>query len=109
MRISDWSSDVCSSDLKVTAILDMVGHLTESDGGDDRALVQRTVLARQRFGVARDGFEHGEVRRIDVLTDPVLDELRELGCHRELFQSAGYAERGSLKSDRQSGGEGRSV
>src|SRR3546814_13730385 len=76
----------------------MVGHLTESDGGDDRALVQRTVLARQRFGVERDGFEHGEVRRIDVLTDPVLDELRELGCHRELFHSAGYAESGSLKS-----------
>src|SRR3546814_20277584 len=123
MRISDWSSDVCSSDLverpgiefgdqpalgrvqieqdseldvvdiveqqlsvenaplrltselvvgdqrKVTAILDMVGHLTESDGGDDRALVQRTVLARQRFGVEREGFEHGEVRRVDVLTD----------------------------------------
>src|SRR3546814_14371461 len=75
----------------------MVGHLTESDGGDDRALVQRTVLARQRFGVERDGFEHGEVRRIDVLTDPVLDELRELGCNRELFTSAGYAESGSLK------------
>src|SRR3546814_18236602 len=62
----------------------MVGHLTESDGGDDRALVQRTVLARPRVGVARDGFEHGEVRRIDVLTDPVLDALRERSDERRV-------------------------
>src|SRR3546814_2920840 len=35
MRISDWSSDVCSSDLRL-AVLDMHGLERARGGGDDR-------------------------------------------------------------------------
>src|SRR3546814_9897224 len=38
MRISDWSSDVCSSDLRVTANVEAIGH--------DLADVRHAVLQR---------------------------------------------------------------
>src|SRR3546814_3847977 len=43
MRISDWSSDVCSSDLELM----IVDHIGAADRGDDSL--------REAFGVARRG------------------------------------------------------
>src|SRR3546814_9765303 len=42
MRISDWSSDVCSSDLHCFA----VHHLASTSGGDDKYTIPRSVRNR---------------------------------------------------------------
>src|SRR3546814_8275508 len=47
MRISDWSSDVCSSDLELLAVADDVdaGGLLEADPGE-----RRLLLSLDQFG-----------------------------------------------------------
>src|SRR3546814_16590374 len=53
MRISDWSSDVCSSDLGVAddlvAVLDLAGA---ADVEADRGIEFQRVAARRRLGIA---------------------------------------------------------
>src|SRR3546814_5009220 len=51
MRISDWSSDVCSSDLQAQAAgfsLDEIAELIALDAGRDRARARE--LARDKIG-----------------------------------------------------------
>src|SRR3546814_18576614 len=71
MRISDWSSDVCSSDLRVEAALPLLAHgqhLTDKGAGDANA-DQRFAdegLAHGRFG------KHGGLRELDDHIAPAL-------------------------------------
>src|SRR3546814_8750328 len=65
MRISDWSSDVCSSDLFVPAEV----------GADASAAVEvhravRAIIARHIIGRIRRGFDGRQPPLIDVATDP---------------------------------------
>src|SRR3546814_8935154 len=55
MRISDWSSDVCSSDLE--ALADHRAHRTAHEGeiegaGDQRLLLERALQGHQRVALA---------------------------------------------------------
>src|SRR3546814_1449635 len=53
MRISDWSSDVCSSDLRHPGLGEQPGHLLRGAGtGGVRPLRERGGLARARAGAA---------------------------------------------------------
>src|SRR3546814_12642019 len=60
MRISDWSSDVCSSDLDVGDGIDAVQLAGGDDGGEERPVLcadlvtgEQGVLARQGDGTDR--------------------------------------------------------
>src|SRR3546814_3012708 len=72
MRISDWCSDVCSSDL---AILDDSDAILEANAQDmragrnaklDAALLERLELNAKRVEAMADG-----VRQVALLPDPV--------------------------------------
>src|SRR3546814_983911 len=61
MRISDWSSDVCSSDLQRLGLLE-AGHPRVEDEGQDLALLGRVALVEladehDRVGVGAVGDE----------------------------------------------------
>src|SRR3546814_14540713 len=49
MRISDWSSDVCSSDLAIEEINAKGGVQLEATTADDRGLPTAGALIAQRF------------------------------------------------------------
>src|SRR3546814_5331865 len=53
MRISDWSSDVCSSDLKLEDFLQFHPHLLDDLGAQRRFLLR--ALAFQALAGAADG------------------------------------------------------
>src|SRR3546814_2728204 len=74
MRISDWSSDVCSSDLRLELgeILILLPRLVEADGGDLRLAVERARLVHHQgdgHGAADHqllpALQHGAVARQD--------------------------------------------
>src|SRR3546814_21074923 len=46
MRISDWSSDVCSSDLRLAALGDLVGIAARGDGVGGVAVEPAVAVAR---------------------------------------------------------------
>src|SRR3546814_9848363 len=80
MRISDWSSDVCSSDLEVVAFQrldrgeagDARGHLTRPDTAGLRLrpqdlfqeVAERRFLDHGRLGRSRPGALRSEERRV---------------------------------------------
>src|SRR3546814_7894734 len=92
MRISDWSSDVCSSDLLV-GLRDIIGHR----GGVEFDWVMRLqpgrVIGDERIGgsvalveaIARELVDQVEqfigLRRADRLFRAAFDETRPLGIH----------------------------
>src|SRR3546814_16186904 len=66
MRISDWSSDVCSSDLALHLLAEggvLAGH--RAGGGDREGVLgpRRRNVERQR----RDGGQHGQDRKSVVM------------------------------------------
>src|SRR3546814_3573328 len=63
MRISDWSSDVCSSDLAVEAVA-----VWQGAGAVDRRL-------RGRLGIAIDGIEGNRFDRFVDEPDPIGEEI----------------------------------
>src|SRR3546814_3040393 len=80
MRISDWSSDVCSSDLAAGGRVDRVGRVTLQQGVGRRAAAnhrnrrqQRTRIgmpriAEQHLGITM--FDHAaEIHHGDLVTD----------------------------------------
>src|SRR3546814_8256892 len=52
MRISDWSSDVCSSDLAKDAVEETLSHASTADIARD--LIDRNILAGAETAIARD-------------------------------------------------------
>src|SRR3546814_2996591 len=65
MRISDWSSDVCSSDLK---LLEKLAEIAE--GAAPAAAVEAAAPAADR----------------SLISQHILDELREMGLGEEFVQ-----------------------
>src|SRR3546814_13278809 len=68
MRISDWSSDVCSSDLESLsslARLELAGLVTEAiDGNRDRAARRRNVRQQMlRLRLCRNDSQAGRFRK----------------------------------------------
>src|SRR3546814_7532247 len=74
MRISDWSSDVCSSDLALVAIVVLAGHVhlppARTGRQDQRARAQRgAVLEHDLVQPAFLGGGHERGRRLEVHQD----------------------------------------
>src|SRR3546814_21147604 len=112
MRISDWSSDVCSSDLMVemrqvadadraAADLVLIGRADAAPGGADLAGARRSFA--QRYEVAVKGQDQraivgdGEIVGVDL--DPLAAQLGDL-----VAQRPGIAE-DDVADDRQRAGE----
>src|SRR3546814_17880572 len=107
MRISDWSSDVCSSDLAVgdavEVAVDVAGvGLGLCAGVDVLAAVLHQVVAA--FGFEGLGGSEGDVLRAELVTDVV---GREAGAPAE--EGTGDQEGNCEHRDRKGAGRGRSV
>src|SRR3546814_19488515 len=84
MRISDWSSDVCSSDLLVAAIqirapreLQSIGYHTTGDRRRDLGVLELLLAVRQRRrSFAHLCFESGNALGVGAAADQV-----ELALH----------------------------
>src|SRR3546814_15804458 len=82
MRISDWSSDVCSSDLPSAQQGSLVrnGQPLQSRS----ALLRKILVSQLRFGMYVHGldgswFDHSFWRSKFLLTDPARSEERRVG------------------------------
>src|SRR3546814_18807777 len=74
MRISDWSSDVCSSDLRGRDVLtktDQFGHLVRRYEIDD------TLVALEQFRGVADRVDHVECNRCAALAPRKRTQVRE--------------------------------
>src|SRR3546814_19148899 len=63
MRISDWSSDVCSSDLKAIPAVDF--DAVHAERNDPEELWQKLILPNDQIFMVLSGHQHGQSRRID--------------------------------------------
>src|SRR3546814_4696358 len=86
MRISDWSSDVCSSDLAEAALGTQARHLA-AETFDEKGLRVAGAVSRRQIEC-----EPGRVGNADFLADQVVDR----GAQRERLAGAFY-----LCADRQ--------
>src|SRR3546814_2686259 len=87
MRISDWSSDVCSSDLWPRAILlNAWGTANMRTGGDDIAQALALIGARPTWEGASGRVTGFEIVPIDLLDRPRIDvTLKVSGFFRDAF------------------------
>src|SRR3546814_11056448 len=83
MRISDWSSDVCSSDLMSPSHRGVRGSKTEGLGESAYAQPQAAIGPRDLFlvDVTTPGspLQVGENVRVDQFDDPTRSEERRVG------------------------------
>src|SRR3546814_11167988 len=117
MRISDWSSDVCASDLTLGEALDVRDYTTEASIGPESSLEGTTVAAFKAdledvelTGLERDGEHRKKVAGQTLLKDGdtlmlkgqhdamaraiASHGLRLAGQHREEIGRASSRERG---------------
>src|SRR3546814_17956316 len=72
MRISDWSSDVCSSDLLLALVIARVGFLLVDEGVDRDGGLAGLAIADDQFALAAaDGDER--VERLEAGLDGFVD------------------------------------
>src|SRR3546814_15023960 len=105
MRISDWSSDVCSSDLP-SSYEDFTSSFSAGTRRADRAKQRKLEgLGRVEFRIAETG---DEARRMtaDIL-DRKAAQLRAQGIS-SIFEDAGYCA-AYISQIGRSGGSGKSV
>src|SRR3546814_5567882 len=69
MRISDWSSDVCSSDRSVAAVHELAGH--ESVTREDRRQAREILVG----GVGCQDQDGGREDRQDIEADPTTEQI----------------------------------
>src|SRR3546814_18980264 len=102
MRISDWSSDVCSSDLRMRASLaDYLGWETENG----RLRVDDPQLAAEQFvGMLAGRLQLRAV--LDVGPAPDADELARRAAYAVSYFLALYGPAQSDRSEERRGGEG---
>src|SRR3546814_18411462 len=91
MRISDWSSDVCSSDLLARDLRDRAGGQAQIDRTAIRTLHmnerpghhQRKLVGIGRIEIGKVGLAHADQQRIDRLVRAALRwEERRVGKER---------------------------
>src|SRR3546814_18356692 len=78
MRISDWSSDVCSSDLRTPQRLDLAGHAV-AFVGDDALDHREPVLDRSQFGAEMGVFLADQLDALHRLVAGLRSEERRVG------------------------------
>src|SRR3546814_9693881 len=89
MRISDWSSDVCSSDLPGQAVLDLL-HLLGDVEVDRRRRVERVEAAHHFIQCLRSDRAQGVRRHADAHLRVAF--MRRLKCLNDAQQTAGIVE-----------------
>src|SRR3546814_7502028 len=104
MRISDWSSDVCSSDLRVVQ-LPFTLHIMPARGCGDAA--QDVVKARENADVAQFGFSsspHDSARanKLTAFADPDVGLDAAISRDRDIVNILPRAERRVGPSDNRS-------
>src|SRR3546814_8826590 len=106
MRISDWSSDVCSSDLLFHAVLP--GRLADFVGIGRRVQAQRVEVHAGTAGAGEAGFEEavadraqrrGAFHALGPLAGVVAHPILDVGIHLPLHQARGLAGRGGGGDD----------
>src|SRR3546814_12982337 len=91
MRISDWSSDVCSSDL-LNRLAEPTGGQILFDGDDVSILKGRALMAwRARCAMIFQQFNL--VGRLDVITNVLLGRLNHHGFATAMLKRFSPAER----------------
>src|SRR3546814_21044523 len=80
MRISDWSSDVCSSDLRYPAVAILA--ITVLDGGPGDA-VGGFLLPRVADMALPGGIEGGAENLLRMLRQMVADRIRQIAVRSE--------------------------
>src|SRR3546814_20414314 len=78
MRISDWSSDVCSSDLFVTQLPRFAGKRVAAD--------KRELVVRNRMAV---GIEHGELYPVALCGGKISNHINSCILREQLFRTIG--------------------
>src|SRR3546814_17431947 len=105
MRISDWSSDVCSSDLIVEQSVDLRGRLADREAGRDRDRGQHALepLARSlpmRRKLGRDDRRCGMRLGAGVARDEAADPFDLLGLEAAADRKSDVAGKSvSLRGD----------
>src|SRR3546814_17061479 len=84
MRISDWSSDVCSSDLQLRVHMAAIGHPIVGDGkyGGKGAFLTGTISRKMPLHSRRLRIDHPDGGAIDIsaeLPDNFAASLDDLG------------------------------
>src|SRR3546814_18953143 len=105
MRISDWSSDVCSSDLKPRILL-LYGSLRERSFS--RFAVEEAARLLILFGAEVRIFDPADLPLPDQIKDddhPAVHELREHALWSEGMVWCSPERHGQIKIGRESGGE----
>src|SRR3546814_5433924 len=86
MRISDWSSDVCSSDLEVEGR----GDAGDDRGGGDREQKRRNLrderVADRQRDIGAAGFGQAEPVAEDAEDQPADDEIGGASCRERVCQ-----------------------
>src|SRR3546814_1449955 len=87
MRISDWSSDVCSSDLRVrvrlltsTAFLERFHEDQRHDAGKFSTRYRTAKLTVPELGVSRLGSVPAAQSTLGIASDAALQHLDEQSC-----------------------------
>src|SRR3546814_9650847 len=99
MRISDWSSDVCSSDLEGQEVLQLRpvepgGNEAAGDAGD-QALQQNAAGARIEIGIGRTGRDDKAGEREDRQS-----QRRKHARHLKRMESRGWPRSASVEIGR---------
>src|SRR3546814_16464991 len=117
MRISDWSSDVCSSDLKGARLADDIAAAGQLLEGSEGGLSLLRQAARRLERIADEHEKLGEalaaIDRAVIEAAEAEDRLAEAGealaCDRARLEEAeaGRGEMRALARERKRGGEGK--
>src|SRR3546814_8475617 len=91
MRISDWSSDVCSSDLTVDRYPDESGRQRAEEADDDHRGRGRVGRVSIRVGIP------ARIFRVDGDDARAMAPSGARGCHSSLDQACLYAVVGSFR------------
>src|SRR3546814_21040929 len=105
MRISDWSSDVCSSDLLRARRPDAgvaIGLQLHAD-------LQRVALGLRSARLCLADLVRNAADRLDMVADIVRDDIGLRGVARGAHLAVEFAEEGGVEIDRKRVGKGTSV
>src|SRR3546814_6263504 len=96
MRISDWSSDVCSSDLLDRALRDQhaVGAVAREDARTDELTGQQRRVRIREFGAQRRGarrFIDRQIEEIEVADDRIGARSEEHTSELQSLMRISYA------------------
>src|SRR3546814_1805561 len=91
MRISDWSSDVCSSDLRDVVVVPERHQLAQAQGAGERGGLVRDAFHHAAVAHEHPGavVDHGEFGAVEALREQLLGQREAHGVGEALAERAG--------------------